>query len=369
MLYNYVIMKDMRNGGKNNFTKSVFGRLLKSSVSIVVLTAFVLGIAFSIKQLSELNSKSFITFVSPYLSKIGIEEEMVGDVAGILFRNNRIDESPQISTQPNVSETVVDVTPQGLPIYTAAIFADIHLANDKDEYIENKSHLRIALDKALELKVDNLLVVGDLTNWGVLEDLREAKKILDDSQIPYYAIPGDRDLAQSVGVENFIQVFNKDKYVFEKEGYKFLILNNSANYTEIPEDTMLWFKEEVVDSDFVILSQPLYTEGLIMFNYLYMGNTGNTEDANLVERQKLVKDQRDIILSEIRNSNVKAVLAGDHHKSSQVSDKEKSELAHYVVGAISGTVSEYAQSVIQSQRFAVLKIYDNGTFVVEDIIL
>jgi hypothetical protein len=89
----------------------------------------------------------------------------------------------------------------------------------------------------------------------------------------------------------------------------------------------------------------------------------------MIERQARVLEQRNELLAMIRSSNVLAVIAGDHHKSSEISDSERASLTHHVVGAITGVVNEYPQSVIQDPRFSILTVYDDRSFQLEDIIL
>ncbi len=215
-----------------------------------------------------------------------------------------------------------------------------------------------------------LLEKQRLTNWGVLADLREVKTLLDASELEYFVLPGDRDLAQSVGPENFEDVFKKGSQVLELEGNKIVLLNNSANYTLMGEDTLTWFNQEVADADFVILSQPIYTDGLVLFNCQYMGSTcSEVEDPSLKQKQEAVLAQKEVILGMIRNSDVKAVISGDHHKSSKIEDTQKAGLMHYVVGAVGGTVNEYSQKSLQTQRFSVLSIFEDGSFDISEITL
>ncbi len=373
---------------KESLLSGFIKRAVRAGLSIVVLSAFVLGIAFFVKQVATFNTDKFASLSKPYASKIGLEEQQIGEVAGEFIKRltdidieNMLDgvstsklegekEEEKQEGQNSNAPQPADVVPLGKQVLSFAIVADSHVANDKQDYINNKDHLNVALSKAKELGVGGVIHVGDITNWGVLSDLKEAKKYLDESELKYYALPGDRDLAQAVGNSAFVDVFGKGNQTFELNGYKFVLLDNSANYTLIPKEDMDWFANQVTDADFVILSQPLYTEGLVLFNYLYMGSSEELpENESLVEKQRQVKVQRDILLEQIQNSNVKAVVAGDHHKSSQLTDGVRPSLTHYVCGALTETISEYAQSVLQSQRFCNLKVFENGSFVVEDILL
>lgn len=370
---------------KNTMVGDLFGRLARAVIAILVLTAFVLAIAFGVKTLSSIKTKDLAGMISPYLARIGIGEDALGEVAGVVAEklgdldlegitsNKSEEEKGNEESNKPVQEKISVLSklePSGDVVYTLAIIADSHIANDKEEYKNNKNHLRRALAKAEELKADKVVHVGDLTNWGVLQDLREVKDILDEAELDYLTLPGDRDLAQAVGPENYHKVYGAKNQTIKMGEFKVVLLDNSANYTVIPEETMDWFKDEVEDADFVILSQPLFTDGLVLFNYLYMGSTGdNSDNEGLAQKQEKVLAQRDILLEAIRDSDVQAVFAGDHHKSSHITDSYRGNLEHYVVGATSETVGDLSKNLLQAQNFTLLKVHENGGYSVQDIIL
>lgn len=353
-----------KSGG--SFIGNFFKRGIKFVISAAILSVFVLGIVFFVKQASSATPSKLVSFLSPYLSKIGLREEQVGEVAGDLIKR-----ATDFGVGSNlINDDISSSSITSMPVATVAILADSHIASDTDEHVENKSFLVSALNKVIALQADQIVHVGDITNYGVEADLIAAKEILDEPGIDYVAIPGDRDLAATSNLDAFSTVFGVDSHTLEYAGNKFVVFNNSANYTLIPQSKMNWFEEQLNGADFVILSQPLYTEDLLLFNCQYMGSScSEPEDAELKAKQAEVKKQRDELLSMIRSSNVRAVIAGDHHRSSQTQDKDKPGLVHYVVGAIGGSLNDYSQNALQTQRFTILKLYENGAFTVEDIIL
>lgn len=232
--------------------------------------------------------------------------------------------------------------------------------------MENAFH-KISQDDDIEY----LFLLGDLTGYGDTQSLSKIKEMLDSTGMTYYAIPGDHDLTESLGFTNFTQVFENNMHKIKVEDITFLMLDNSANFTEILSSDMTWFKNNVGSADFVFLSQPLYTEELNSpFSSLYMGSTlEKPEDEDMLERQSRVLAQRDELLKEIRESEIKAVVAGDHHKSSDQEDPEDADLSHHVVGAISGTVNELPQTLLQSPRFSVMTVFDDSTYELEEVLL
>ncbi len=195
---------------------------------------------------------------------------------------------------------------------------------------------------------------------------------MDASGILYYAIPGDHDLAQSVGATNFIKVFGNNYELVDVKGKKFLMVDNSANYTPLEFSTMTALTKDIPNVDFVLLSQPIFTDGLsVFFANKYMGSSSLLNDSNSVYKDSVqrLNDQRLQILSDLRSSKVSAVFVGDHHQSSTLVDSTKSSLKYFVVGAVSSTVNEFPQKIFQSSRFSVLTVFENGGYQTEEIVL
>lgn len=375
---------------KKSFKNRLIGRLARVIFSVLILTAFVLGISFFVKQASNLDTEKVVSLSTPYLSKLGlsIDKNKIGDVAGEFIKRatdvgiQDKDSSSSSSTEKEKSGEFGDLLEpatstrdeNGEELLKIALFADSHIAKDT-QLLENKDLLEGALGTAKELKVDRAVHVGDISNLGVLGDLQTAESILDDSGITYYAIPGDRDLFVNPTdpFVNFLKVFDKDNQSFTVDEYKFVMFNNSANFTEIEEDEMVWFENEVKDADFVILSQPLFTNGLgPPRDQIYMGSTQDETDEALVERQGLVKAQRDRLLGAVRSSDVKAVIAGDHHYPSRLRDSQRNSLYHYVLGAVSNASGEYedvAELLNIEPEFSILTVYKNGQYQVESVVL
>uniref|UniRef100_A0A7C4TJ04 Calcineurin-like phosphoesterase domain-containing protein n=1 Tax=candidate division WWE3 bacterium TaxID=2053526 RepID=A0A7C4TJ04_UNCKA len=361
--------------------------VLKGFVAVIILSAFVLSVSFSVKYLSSLD----ISTMSALLSKVGIKNSKIEEVAGDFIQrvgdsgienghelNIYSSESDPLTQGKNVIDEDIAATStrrsdsgiEDSEVLRIGILADLHItAKDKD-YEDNRAALLSSFGKVKDLGIDQTLILGDLTNYGDLPSLELVRSLLQNSNLQYRVLPGDHDLADSVGPANFVKIFGKSNDSFVVNGYKFVMFDNSANFTPISQNQLDWLAQELEDADFVFLSQPIYTQGLVLFSNVHMGSTlSSPESPDLLTKQAQVKAQRDTILSMIRNSNVKAVIAGDHHKSSMVEDKEKPGLRHYVVGAIGGNVGEYSQKSLQSQRFSVLELFSDGTFKLGDVTL
>lgn len=342
---------------------SITKRFFRSSVSIVIISSFVLTVTYGVKFLAEKNPRMAFYEYSKSLPT----DSRLGQVAGALtekYEDYIIEKgkdtiAPESTTNTN-NTLYMPSNPTGKTrndsvstsgsesadmtskeTYLVGLFADSHL---------DKINLNKAINLASSKNVDVIVHLGDHTNLGLLADLQEAKKLLDESNIKYYAIPGDRDLWETSGPENFIKVFGTNRHTFTLGSYKFVVLDNSKNFSKISTEDMDWFRNEVIDASFVLLSQPLYHPSNKVM--------GTFEGENIVS----VREQGDTLLDLIRQSNVKAVIAGDHHLSSEVLDPVKPELIHYVIGAITGEINDKPQAVLQTSRISILELLPDGTF-------
>jgi hypothetical protein len=366
--------------GKSSATKtpSLVGRFFRLVFSVVVLSALILGVVIGAKEFYKSDTETLAQKLTPLLAKLklNIDEKEVGQVAGKFVE--RISQtnlgSGVTSSRPEVlidnalgSGSNGDINTNGAvsitELFRVAIVADIH------DDLENFSK---ALSLAKNKGVQKIILLGDETNYGDITALEKIKSALTNSGLEYEVLPGDHDLAQSVGIGNFTSVFGNDVFTFELNGYKFLGLDNSFNYTSITADKMAWLENNMTNVQFVFLSQPLFTTGLSpFFEKIYMGSS-NTEvtDPALKEKQEQVLDQGVFLLSYLRSfTSLKAIIAGEHHKSSVLQDPAKSNVKHLVVGAVSNTVKDYPQNLIQSPRFSILTVFNDGTYKVDDIVL
>jgi hypothetical protein len=126
----------------------------------------------------------------------------------------------------------------------------------------------------------------------------------------------------------------------------------------------------VKTADFIFLAQPLFTDSLnLPFSKMYMGSTLSEPSEALIENQSRVKEQRNQLLKSIQGSAVSAVFGADHHRSNHVKDPARVSLEHHTLGAIAGEVNDLPQKILQSSRFAILNIYDDKSYKVEEVLM
>lgn len=200
--------------------------------------------------------------------------------------------------------------------------------------------------------VDRLVILmGDITSLGVIDDMEKVKNEMDKSKMTYYAVPGDRDLWKSHGLKNFNQVFGSSYYLKDIDGVKFMFIDNADEYAGISDDQFKFIKDNISDTDFIFLHNPIFFGGNI-FKKLFRKGMGQYSGDVDVQRIELLKI--------IRNSNVKSVFAGDQHVYSESKDDVKDTLMHYVVGSLNRSRS------VGNASYAILTIYNDNSYSVEN---
>ena len=343
--------------GKKGSTRPAFiNRAFRSLISILLLSAFILGISFFVREISTLDTDKLVALSSPVLKKLGLSEDMVGEVAGA-FASRVLSTSisaskPVAGTQVVESDIEEPAVGGGASSVRKEQVLKVAIMSDSED---DNATLKRALFEAANVGAEAVFHLGDITLFGTMESLEEAKKILAESNLPYYVLPGDHDLYKSVGPQNFEQVFGDSSEVVTLNGIKFVLLNNSANYTLIEDNRVSWFELQIADANFIMFSQPIYHPSpSVISPVMGMVNGEKDEDVYL---------QRGELLSLVQNSSAKALFAGDHHRSSQYADLANNSFIHHVIGAINESRK------IQSSRFSVLTIYNTGEYEVSEVLL
>lgn len=131
-----------------------------------------------------------------------------------------------------------------------ALVTDTHVGspnNDEDLY-------RTVNDINSQKDIAFVIVSGDVTEFGSYDELRTAKCLLDNLQVPYHIIPGNHDSNWSEsGTNDFLRVFGSETFGFEYGGYKFIGLASGPNMRmspgQIPRENLTWFFDEIDKTD------------------------------------------------------------------------------------------------------------------------
>ncbi len=343
---------------KSSRQPGIIKRFFRSIFSVVILTAFVVGIAFGVQQIAKLDTDKLNALAGPVLVKVGLDEDAAGEVAGEfaervsqtgINKTIQVDSSEKIVSSKDEEGTEILAESNKMPVARIALMADAH--EDWDNF--NK-----AINEAKRLDVDYIFYLGDFTTVGDIPNLEKGREILDSSGIDWEAIPGDHDLVVSAdkdggnGLENFLFVFEDNYKMITIADTTFLLFDNSANFTPLDEKRFTWFLNNISTADFAILSQPIYhSAGSLMM--------GVVEGEEILD----INNQRKILLSSVQKSDVKVVFGGDHHQSSVSLDPENEDLKHVVVGAIA------SRRNFQTPRFMILNLYAGEDYDIEEILL
>ncbi len=240
-------------------------------------------------------------------------------------------------------------TPPSAPLlYKFAVVSDSH--NDN-------ASLAKALSMSAQAKVDFVIGLGDFSDVGTIDELRDTKRQFDAANLPYYVTAGDHDLWDSRDklnnpIANFTSVFGTPFTSFYHQNTHLVLLYNSDNYHGLDGIQMEWFKDNLKaapDSNtkltFLFVSIPLFHP---------------SSDHIMGKTEPELKKQAEEILNLAKENNVAEVFAGDTHFSARYIEP-KSNLKMTVVGAITSTRN------LQSPRFTIVDVYENGSYNIQDI--
>ena len=252
------------------------------------------------------------------------------------------------------------------PVIMLVVIADSHLNNSSF----NKIRLLVKEFKNIDLIVH----LGDHTDFGDIPSLIKAKEELDSLNVPYVSLPGDRDLAATSSEENFYKVFQNKPYLNLKN-IRFTFFNNSRNFLPYPDSYIADFIMKINNTDFLFSSQPIFVAEGNLFTQKYMGSKEAFPDLTGNRKSNLEKysSQRDLILSSIRNSEIKLVVSGDHHRSAEFKDPINNKINYHIVGATAEKISfgntDINQESLQSQRISLVEIGPSKEYKITEIIL
>lgn len=102
--------------------------------------------------------------------------------------------------------------------------------------------------------VEFLLVLGDLTDYGLRHEYQWTYDALANSKVPWFTAVGNHD-ALAHGKEIYQDMFGEFDYTFEYKGYKFVIWNNNLN--EFGTTNFSFLEKELDDRSVVASHIPM----------------------------------------------------------------------------------------------------------------
>ncbi len=193
-----------------------------------------------------------------------------------------------------------------------SVMADVH-----SKFDNWKELLKVAKERGGGF----VILAGDLVTEGRKSEFMEAKRVLDESEVEYYVIPGNYDWrwGESKGRNEYGEVFGSDYFSFKKGGVKFLMINNGG-YLGLGEKQWEWLRSEVGEC------QEYFCIGVMHMPL----NHNFLTDVMGRENQKL-KSEASELLMVLRDGGVKDIITGHMHYSTSY---EIEGIRTYIVGAV-----------------------------------
>lgn len=258
-----------------------------------------------------------------------------------------VQKTRQILGENPPKDQSVTIQPSGDIDFKFAIIADSH---------KDITNLAKALNMAKSNGAKFIIGIGDFSDVGTLDELRNTKAQFDAIGMPYYVTAGDHDLWDSRNKKeqsdkNFTEVFGSGYQAFMFENARIMIINNADNYLGLDEFQLKWVEEELARYAqnstklfFVIADIPLYHP---------------SSDHVMGKVTPKLKGQADHLISILKRARADEVFSADTHFFSRFQEPT-SNLKMTTVGAVTSDRN------LQTPRFAIVDVYTNGSYNVEE---
>lgn len=317
-----------------------------ASLFRLIMSIFIMGIlaigllqaykAFSGYDLMKLDSTS--------LQKLLTSDSAYETLIGLLTF------SPQDSIKQGVGlgstgeNSTSDEPKSNAPVkFKFAVLADSH---------KDTASLTKALAQAKVAGAEFVIMMGDLSDVGTIDELTATKQVLDNSGLTYYVAAGDHDLWDSRDKEsnppkNFQQVFGKTYQSFSYNGARLILIYNSDNYLGLDGVQLKWIEDELARVNqegslpvFVFAPTPLFHP---------------SSDHVMGKVTPKLKEQADLLVNNFKKGGVDLVFSADTHFFSKFTEPNN-DLDMVTVGAITTDRNP------QSPRFAMVEVLEDGKF-------
>jgi predicted phosphodiesterase len=221
-------------------------------------------------------------------------------------------------------------------------------------------------------KPDFLFSVGDMVFGSPLPEVYEKQykdftQLIRETKLPFYAAPGNHDLAYESGIKLFQSyIYPRTYYSFTYKKYHFIFLNTEEKGKEgkIEGKQLLWLKEELKKSQgkitFVFLHRPPYSvlnpEGNPKKHIAFTNKKNEFLIKRLFERYKVkaVFAGHEHLFHYEKHNEVDYFITGCSGSSPYVSEK-KGGFSHFLLVKVSEDDVKYTIVKENGERFEVLQ--------------
>lgn len=234
-------------------------------------------------------------------------------------------------------------------IYKFAIISDSH---------KSTANLKRALDLAKGEGVKFVIGMGDFSDVGTIDELRDSMSQFDASGLPYYIGAGDHDLWDSrdkgnAAETNFKEVFGAPYQSFSFENLRMVIIYNSDNYFGVDDLQMRWLEEELAR---IQNEEP----GKLLFVFAPTPIYHPSSDHVMGKVTPKLKTQAEYLASIFKRNYVKEVFSADTHFFSRYQEPTN-ELPMTTVGAVT------AEKNPQTPRFVMVDVREDQSYNVREV--
>lgn len=254
-------------------------------------------------------------------------------------------DSLQKSTGLGLSEEGFIQTVSNAPVvFKFAVLADSH---------KDIASLEKALAQVKASGAQFVIMMGDLSDVGTIQELTATKAALDASGLQYYVTPGDHDLwdsrdKQSDAAKNFTEVFGPTYQSFSYDNVRYILIYNSDNYLGLDGLQLKWIEDELARPEsenapkitFVFAPTPLYHP---------------SSDHVMGKVTPKLTSQAEHLATTFKRGGVDLVFSADTHFYSKFTEP-KNELDMLTVGAVTSDRNP------QAPRFALVEVLEDGNF-------
>jgi predicted phosphodiesterase len=320
-------------------------------LSLIILLIMGLGLLLAFRNFSGVNplnispqqlAKSLVSADSAYALITSIltfsPTDSLSKAKGALTGEGNTDNDPQVTNEPTAPLA-----------FSFAIIADPH---------KDMVNLKKALDQAKANDAKFIVGIGDFSDVGTDDELRNSKEQFDLAGLPYYTTPGDHDLWDSRDKDdptpdtNFKEAFGNSYQTFAYDKVRFLMVYDSDNYNGLDQTQLSWVESELkkLQSDedakliFVALATPLYHP---------------SSDHVMGKVTPSLKNQASHLIDIFKKNGVDEVFAADTHYFTRYTEPTM-DLKMTTSGAV--TLDRNPQS----PRFVMVDVFEDNTYQVKE---
>jgi len=136
------------------------------------------------------------------------------------------------------------------------------LISDSHSYFDDLEDAVVAINQ--DSDVELLIIGGDVTDGGILDEYMIFRHIMDQSIHPYFTVIGNHDcLANGFSIYN--EIYGEDDYVLTVANCKFVFFNDIVWELNNREPDYFWLNDQLANSEeiqhtFVIAHIPPYSD-------------------------------------------------------------------------------------------------------------